>query len=201
MSRLFQILFVLTILVFSSGAFSQTTAEMPNDLTFEKPLGWFEADNNLRTSNLKKYGFSKSSLAKLSANDRSSGVVAVFYRDDPKKTQGIIPTIQVILRPKAATVSFDQFKKAIANPAIFASLEEFALAEDVKTIEVSSVKSVLMNATFRLRMGDELFQIKTRTYAIPREYYFIQISMSDENDAGWTEKEFSDFISTIQIVN
>lgn len=201
MSRLFQILFVFLILGSASGACSQKPAEIPSDLTFEKPPNWFEGDNELRTANLKKYEFSKANLAKLSANEKSSGVVAVFYRDNPKNTPGIIPTIQVILRPKSSTMNFDQFKKAVSNTAIFAALEDFSLSEDVAVVDVSGVKSVLMNATFKLRREATAFAIRTRTYAIPRSDYFIQISMSDENDGDWTEKEFSDFISTIQIVN
>ncbi len=194
-------LLVSIILTSSLSCVSQRTATTPEGLSFEKPPYWFEGDIEARKASLNRFTFDSGDRAKLMANDKSSGIVAIFYRDDPKKTPGIIPTIQIILRPLGANVSFDQFKKAISDPKRMAALEEFIYLGDAATTEISGVRSVLLNATFKLRRDDRVYPIRSRTYAIPRANYFIQISMSDEDDKDWTEKEFTTFISSLKIAD
>ena len=194
-------LFVFLILTLPLVGISQKTVETPEGLSFEKPSNWIEGNLETRTASIKRITFNKEDRARLLANEKSSGIVAILYREDPKVTPGIIPTIQVILRPKGANMSFDQFKKAMSDPKPMAALEEFTFVGDPSTIEISGVKTVVLNATFKLRRGERVYSIRSRTYAIPRLDYFIQISMSDEDDDGWTEKEFANFISSVQIVD
>lgn len=194
-------LFVIVVLALPMSGISQRAAEAPDGLSFEKPPNWIEGSLETRTASISRFTFNKEDRARLLANEKSSGVVAVFYRDDPKVTPGIIPTIQVILRPKGAKMSFDQFRKAVLDPKIMAVLEEFTFLGDATTIEVSGVNAVQFNATFKVRRGEKAYAIRSRTYAIPRADYFIQISMSDEDDDGWTEKEFTNFISSVRIVD
>lgn len=192
---------VFLFLASSTVGFSQRPAEVPEGFSFEKPTNWFEGDIAVRAANLKRFTFDRDDMAKLLANEKSSGIVAIFYKDDPKRTPGIIPTIQVILRPKSAKMSFDQFKGAVSNPKPFEAFEDFAFSGAATAIDISGVRSVMLNATFKLRREDRVYSIRSRTYAIPRTDYFIQISMSDEDDEGWTEEEFADFISSVRISN
>ena len=196
-----RIFLVFLFFAFSIVGFSQRPADAPEGFSFEKPTNWYEGDIAARAASLRRFTFDKNDMAKLLATERSSGIVAVLYRNDPKKTPGIIPTIQVILRPKSTKMTFDQFKGAVSNPKPFEALEDFTFLGAATSVDISGVRSVLLNSTFKLRRGDQVYSIRSRTYAIPRTDYFIQISMSDEDDEGWTEKEFNDFISSVRIVN
>lgn len=194
---------ILLSLIFISGfdCFSQTKETEPKGIVFERPSGWFALGDRERIANLKKFEFSKEQLSKLLADDRSSTVIAVFYRDDPSKTPGIIPTIQIIIRPKPGAPDFEQFKKSIVRSIANTDLlDEFSLIGEVETPVISNVRSVLLHGRFRLVHQSKSYTIKVRTVAIPRDDYFLQISMSDEDDEGWPEREFTQFIDSLKVL-
>lgn len=188
------------IFLFAFDCLSQISEAETKDITFEKPSGWFEMGSQERLANLKKFEFSKKQLNQLLANDKASSVIAVFYRDDPSKTPGIIPTIQVVIRPKPGAPTFEHFKNSIVRSIANTSLlEDFSLIGEVETPEISGIRSVLLHGRFKLVHQSKSYTIKARTFAIPRDDHFLQISMSGEENKGWPEREFTQFIESIRI--
>ena len=193
-------LFFLLVLFAFANCFSQSTRADASDLSFEMPTGWFEIGADERIANLKKYEFSREQLSRLLANEKKSEVIAVFYRDDPKTTPGIIPTIQITLRPKPRNMPFERFKNDLTNvDALGKMLDDFSLIGEVQSAEVSGIRSVLFEARFTLGHHAQKYTVKARTYAIPRDDHFIQISMSGEDNEDWTEQEFAKFIESFKL--
>lgn len=203
MKRIPNVLLLIWTLFLCAGASAaqQIPAARANDLSFEKPSGWFEMNGEQRTANFKRFDFTKEELTKLMARESSTTIVAVFVRDDISKTAGITPTIQVVLRPIRGAPSFEQFKTALLRSQTAGTgLDNYTLLGEPETPDISGIRSVLLNSRFNLKHQSEEYVIRARTYAIMRDNYFIQISMSDEDDAGWTEKEFTQFINSVKIV-
>ena len=190
--------FSIALLVVFTAVSCFSQAKFPS-ITFEKPANWIERTDFQRQENLQKYEFSDEQLTKQVEIDKTSRFLAVIYRDDPKKVAGIIPTIQVLIRP-LPNITFERFKTTVVSSLFEAgAVDNLKLVGDVETPTVSGVRSVMFNTTFDLKAENLIYTIRNRNYAIPRGKYFIQISMSDENDEDWTETEFSAFIESVKI--
>lgn len=194
---LISVFMVFGMFVVASQA--QIAASASTSIGFKKPEGWFESDQKARDQNIKKFDFFDEQLNSMFEREKSGRVLAVFLKHDPQRVEGIIPTIQVILRPKGK-MTFEQFSKSLAASITPEQLPNYKIIGEPKAQDVAAIVSVLFDSTFDLQYGDEVFGIRTRMYAIPRSTYFYQITMSDKDGDKWPEKEFTEFINSVKIV-
>ncbi len=191
---------MLIFFVLAFNCMAQVKAEAAKDVSFEMPTGWFEYDGEARLANLRKYELSKEKLDILLANEKATTVLAMFTKGDPTKTPGILLTIQVLLRPMRSEPTFDQFKHAfVRSLKNIGALENYTIIGEIGEKEVSGHRAVLTHSRFTLTHQSRPFEIKARTFAIPRKGHFIQISMSGIDNEDWADTEFTRFIESVQL--
>lgn len=186
----------------TTNSYAQETVTNKNyAISFEKPKSWFDIDKSGLHANLNKFDFSEESLQKILKDNEAEVLIAGFYKYDVTKVSGIIPTIQISARPKPK-MSFEQFKVAIINSLTkIQGLEDYKLTREVEEIEIDGLRTLRLDGTFSLSMNNLIKHIRSRIHVIPRDTYFIKVSMSDEVNGRQADEEFNNFWESFKIGN
>lgn len=189
-------------LIFSFQGFSQKVYESKHfEFSIQEPRKWFIAGNKELNDNLKKIEMTEDELAKLLKTNNNSILLGAFYKYNPKTTSGLIPTIQINVRPNN-TKDFEGFRLGLNNSAMSLKqyFSDFEFIENLKEIEVSNIKSLYFIGKFTLQTQDgQTMKVRSRTYAIPYKNYFFQINFTDGQTGEDCTKEFDELVKTIKI--
>lgn len=197
---IFLLLFVLGTAV---AGVSQEAKSTKFAFSMPQPKGWFRIKKDGLTKNLAKFDFTEAEIEKLLKEQNSSVLMAAFTKYDPKTTPGVIPTIQVALRPNT-TKDFRSFKAGLIRSLenLRKQFDEFKLIEEPSEVEIGGIKSFLMHATFVMKAADgRIFKVRTRTYSVPRPGSFYQINFTDSPEVEDCTAEFDKLVRTIEIGN
>lgn len=193
------ILFLLTLLTVTSKLYSQQSA-VPT-LKIDKPDDWFDNSNLDLLANLEKYEMEESQLRSLINSNRGSIPINVYMKYNPANYPGIIPTIQINLRPnpnkefRFFKMSMEQSIQQMGN-----MLTNFEVIDELQEVEIDGRKGVHFLASFEMKLPDgALEKIRSWTYAIPIGNYFYQINFSDLYEKDNCEEIYKNLVGSIEI--
>ena len=93
----YSIAIILSVLFISCS--SQTENKKIEGFKIPKPENWIDKSELSVKDNLFKYNLKDEEISKLLKSHNGSVPVGYLYKNDPSEYSGIIPTIQVLLRP------------------------------------------------------------------------------------------------------
>lgn len=167
----------------------------------QQPKGWHSIDKAGLSNNLGKFEFTDVEMDKLLKEQNANVLIAAYYKYDPKTTPGIIPTIQINGRPNG-TRDFDTFRMAIVGSidGLRKVLDEFNLIDEPREVTIGGARAILVHGTFVMKTPDgRKFNVRSRTYSIPRQGSFIQMNFTDSPDNEDCATEFDELIKTVRI--
>lgn len=194
----------LIILLFSSINFvfgQEKFISNQYGFSMQVPTGWIETTKSALTDNIKKFELTDEALAKILKENNGSIVLAAWFKYDPKTKPGLIPTIQIRLRPKP-NVGFADFKRIVIQSLQGKSkiFEGYEIVGEPKEIQISGVSSVFVTSKFDLKgPREQVLKVRSRTYAIPRKNFFIQANFTDGYEGDDCSAEFDKLVETINI--
>ena len=182
----FALILVLFFTVLN-GCVSQNEEEskLENDkiegFSIPLPEDWIDrSDLNIK-DNLSKFEMEEEQLSKMIKSHNGSIPIAIYVKYDPSTHGGVIPTIQVNLRPNG-TKSMKSFKAEMEKSIIAMSnyMSKFKIIQELEEVVVDGVKGLRFISQFDM-MGTtgEDMTIRSWSYAIPVGNYFYQINFSD----------------------
>lgn len=174
--------FLVLLFLAVTTVFGQEHLELKKfGFTIDAPKGWFKTQDKGLVENLEKFDLSDVQQDKmLESLDAASKFIA-FHKYDPKKTRGIIPTINIAVR-STNFKSFDKFKLHIdmQEKELSKVLESFKDTPP-EVVVVNGVKIWLTSATYNLKISEsDTVKLYTRMLYIYRGSYYISINFIDE---------------------
>lgn len=169
--------------------------------SMRQPKGWFQIKKDGLSKNLEKFDFTQAELDRMLKDQNTSVLVAAFTKYDPKTTPGVIPTIQIAVRPNT-TKDFRTFKAALIRSIenLRKQFDEFELIGEPAEVEIGGIRSLLMHASFVMKAADgRVFKVRSRTYSIPRTGSFFQLNFTDSPEVEDCTAEFDALIKTVKI--
>ncbi len=170
-------------------------------LTLEKPAGWIDNSNLDVIANLEKYDLQETELKDLINSYQGSLTTHIYMKYDPASYPGIIPTVQVNLRPNP-NQEFNTFKTAIQHSmtAMANLLANFQVIQSLQELEIGGRKGVYFLASFDMKLPNgQIEKIRSWTYAIPVGNYFYQLNFSDLSDKDDCASTYARLVETIRI--
>jgi hypothetical protein len=202
MKKNFQAIFLIFILV--TVQCGQKKLDNKNfGFSMQAPENWIAANREEITKNLERVEMSEEKFAEMVKTNNGSILLMSYYKYDIKEKAGLIPKIQVDVRPNK-TKDFQQFKSSIIKSAedFKKFLEDYEFIEEPKEIEISGLKSVVVNGKFTLKTQDgQVMKARARIYSIPYKNYFFQVSMTDGQVEEDNSRLFDELVQTIKIGN
>jgi hypothetical protein len=192
------ILLALTM-VFTIGLFAQKV-KVPA-LKFQKPSGWHNSSNLDVVANLERYEMEEERLHQLIRTNNGSVLTHLYTKYNPKGYPGVIPTIQVILRPNT-TPDFKTFKSLLQMSVVQmgALLPNFELIQELTEIEIDGRKAVYFLASFEMELPNGSVQkVRSWTYGIPVGDYFYQINFSDLGPKDDCEQLYKELLAGLKV--
>ncbi len=201
---------IIALTFLCSTAFSADKTQLSDDVvslnqlgvSFRKPNDWFNANEFQMVNNINKLDVKKEDIPKFLATHRGTLHLASFSKEDPSTHQGIIPTINVLVRQNPNN-DFSSFMDAMksASMAMGKILKNYTITQPVIEKSLSGKKVTYFVAEFDLSAADgKTYQIKSTTYSIPLGDVFIQLSMSEEKGDN-SEVMFPKFAKAFEFKN
>ncbi len=101
-------------------------------VTFQKPDSWFEPHSSIVVENIRKLDKDKEKISEILSTSNESMYVGSYYKHDPSKVAGVIPTINVLIR-KSPHYDFSSFRELIelTNQSASTVFNNFSSVQDV----------------------------------------------------------------------
>lgn len=193
------ILLVFTVFT-TCELYSQQLGILPT-IKIDKPDRWYDNSNLDVLSNLDKYEMKESQLRNLINSNRGNVPSHVYMKYNPAEYPGIIPTVQINLRPNP-NKEFESFKKSMEQSVLQMGtiLNNFEVINELKEVEIDDRRSIYFLASFDMKLSDgSINKIRSWTYAIPVGNYFYQINFSDLYEKDDCEKIYKKLIKSIEV--
>lgn len=168
-------------------------------IRFIKPSGWFAANSDAIKDNLRKLDGAREDIQRILDSHRGSIALGSYMEKDPRKTPGIIPTINVLGRTNQSQ-DFAAFRAHIdqSNKALKGILRNYRVITELSEKGIGGRRVVFFVARFDLSLADgTTHEVINITYGIPFDGLFLQISMSEEFPARSTV-QFDRFIESFR---
>ena len=195
-----QSLITLVFLAFFGTCVAQSTDIGITEIKVPLPKSWKNKSDLEVSKNLFKFDFEEKDLQNMLAQHNSNIPVAIYMKYDPSEYAGIIPTIQVNLRPNN-TPNFDIFKAMMQQSMSQMGdyFKNFEVISPMQDIMVGGIKGVMFLAKFNLTNGVDVWTIRSWTYAVPVGDYFYQINFSDTADEN-CEDLYNELLKDIEFI-
>jgi hypothetical protein len=165
---------ILFLFVLGSNAFAQERYAI-NAFGFSvvPPEGWFVTELGGARENLDKFDLSDEQRNAILKDYAAISGFAAFYKYDPKKYAGIIPTVNVVIKP-IKNLSYEGFKKLLDS----AEGQYGKFLENYKTVSIKPLtlpggKAWEMQSTYEFKnpAGEKVFLKSTATFFYCGTYY------------------------------
>ena len=178
-----QSLFTFVFFIIFGSCMAQSTDDGIIEIKVPLPAEWKNRSDLDIGENLFKFDIEENDIEQLLAQHNSNIPVAVYMKYNPEEYAGIIPTIQVNLRPNN-TPNFEIFKEMMQQSMSQMGdfLTNFEVLTPIQDIAIDGIKGIMFLAKFDLSNGVDVWAIRSWTYAIPVGDYFYQINFSDTAD-------------------
>jgi hypothetical protein len=181
-----------------SSEFEQIKAK--NGFYIKQPENWFSATEFDIIENVDRFDMSKKQINDLIKSNRGSVLILAYTKYDPAEYVGLIPTVQVNLRPNPRN-SFEKFKMDIVESAeqLKTQFTNYVITEKLTEIEIDKIKSLYFKSEFELTIGEEVSKVKSWNYVIPVNDFFYQINFSDGFNNEDCSDLFEELITTVKV--
>ena len=193
-----QSLITLLLLIIVSSCIGQSGDGAITEMKVPVPKEWKNRSDVDISKNLFKFDMEENDIEDLLVQHNSSIPIATYMKYNPEEYAGIIPTIQVNLRPNN-TPNFDIFKEMMQNSMSQMGdfFTNFEVLRPIQDTTIDGKKGIMFLAKFDLSNGVDVWRIRSWTYAIPVGDYFYQINFSDTADED-CEELYGDLLKDIR---
>lgn len=195
---------ILLILIIATVQCGQKKLDSKNfGFSMQEPKNWIVANHEEIKKNLEKLEMSDEKFAEMMKTDNGSILLMSYHKYDINEKEGLIPKIQVDVRPNK-TRDFQHFKSSIIKSAESFNkyFEDYEFIEEPKEIEISGIKSMAIIGKFTVKIQDgQEMKVRARIYSIPYKNYFFQVNMVDGQVEEDNSKLFDELIKSIKIRN
>ncbi|KAF2515906.1 hypothetical protein EYY60_01945 [Flavobacterium zhairuonense] len=195
--------FALVFLLFTSNFYAQGKLDIKRiGFSIDIPKNWLATSNEEVLKNINNYDFTDKQIEQLFKADNSSVNLATFVKYDQKKYTGIIPTIKIRTR-EIKTNNISEFLNQVkqSNEAVKKTLNDFKYIDSPSVIEISGKKVIKFSVQFNLKQGDNIFNISSRSYYIPKDGYYISLNFIEEIGKEDNSLLFENLIKTISLTD
>ncbi|KOS06793.1 hypothetical protein AM493_12740 [Flavobacterium akiainvivens] len=174
--------FILLFFAVITAAFGQERYTI-NAFGFsvQPPADWFVTELGGARENLDKFDLSEEQRASILKDYATVSGFAAFYKYDPKKYAGIIPTVNVVVKPlKNAT--YEGFKKLLESAeAQYSKVLENYKTGSIKPLTFPGGKAWEMQSTYDFKnpAGEKVF-LKSRATFFYCDTYYINLNYIEE---------------------
>jgi hypothetical protein len=193
---------ILLILISAAVICGQKTFENKKfGFSMHEPENWMVANSEEIKKNLENFDISEEKLEEMWKTAKGSILLTAYYKYDPEKKAGLIPKIQIDIRPNP-TKNFQHFKTSITKSVenFKKYFEAYEFIQEPKEIVVSGINSVFSISKFTIKsMDGQEIKVRARVYAIPYKNYFFQVNLVDGQVEEDNSKLFDELVKTIKI--
>lgn len=145
-------LFILIAILVSNNDLKSQRTKIAS-IHIEKPNDWIDKSNSDIIDNLKKYELKETQLNDLINSNRGSLLLYTYLKHNPVNYPGVIPTIQINLRPNPNT-EFKSFKKSMTQSIIQmkSMLTNFQVIKELQEIEIDNKKCIFFLSSFDMTL-------------------------------------------------
>ena len=130
---------------------------------------------------------------------RATAPLFVFSKH-PEPFPGLNPTVQVVLRPRPASLPKSSTALlAAATETLRRAFPDFAFVEPIRETTVSGFPAAYMKATYTLKTATQAHRVLSRTWLVPRGAFMFLIGMSGTT-AGEDVSE-PEFVTTLNSIS
>ena len=183
----------LVILIFSLSfsCLGQTTDSL--SISYWTPKSWFSGDKKLLRSNIDNYKFTPDQINELVNDIKTSTVLGIYYKYDPKVFHGLVPTMKFYLKQNQSE-NFDDFFLALKNGIESAKplVTDFKYIDNPTTIQIGERKAFYASSTYILKVQTgETPIVRTKFIGIPfgRKYLYVTLIDDEKEDCADLYKE------------
>lgn len=200
-----KIILSIAILILAYGCTNQVEKGQNAKSSFyiDKPENWYSQSDETIYDNLSKFEFSDAELNKILKTHGGSVPLLIYTKYKPEDYEGIIPTIQINLRPNQ-TDNFAEFKESIIQSAkqLKNIFNNFEYIDEPHEIEIAGIKSIYFKSKFDLQLQNgEITNVRSWNYAIPTDDYFYQVNFSDAFEKDDSSEIYEELIKSIKFVS
>lgn len=148
-----------------------------------KPKDWLENKDISVLKNLNRFDLKDDELKTLIESHENSLTLASYYKYHPSTRAGLIPTVNILLRPNPNR-DFESFFRAIAASAasMKSVFNDFVFLEEPRMLELDGQRTIYFVCTFTMKATDgKPIKARSRNYAIPVGMTFYQLSFIDDS--------------------
>ena len=167
-------------------------------INLAKPEGWFvESEINLR-DNLERFDLEAHKVQELMRTNKGSIPVAIYTKYQRNNHEGIIPTINIVLRPNMYKTPVE-FNMAMQQSIVEMGqlMPNYKVIKDPHDVVIGKRKGIHFLASFDMKVGTEVTSLRSWNYGIPVGQHFYQINFSDidGDDCSLVYQKFIDNIT------
>jgi hypothetical protein len=169
-------------------------------ISIKVPQDWLEMKNSEILDNLNNYDFTEEQKRNLLSSNNSANELVTYYKYNPSKFNGIIPTIKIRTR-NTSSKSIAEFLKFIeaSNNEVRKTLKNFEYQIKPEVITLSGKKVVSFSVKFVLIHNGKEKSIVSKSYYVLKNGYYITINFIEEFNKENNEVFFNELINTIQL--
>ena len=168
----------------------------------DAPKDWFKAQEDGLEQNLSKHDLTYEQRAAIIESLNAASKLVTYYKYDLKKTEGIIPTINIVIRVTNAK-SFLGFKTHIDKSIneMKKLLQNFEASEP-KVLEIDNSKlwTISTNYDYKNAKGTTV-KINTKVIYIYKGEYYITINFIEDKGKEDNSELFEATIKSIKLTN
>ncbi len=198
-----KIIYVVLLSCIAHACVAQEHLELKQfGFAMDAPAGWFKSQDEGLVENIEKFDLTDAQQDKmLKSLDAASKFIA-YHKYDPKKTRGIIPTINIAVR-STNLKSFEKFKLHIDRQGEQLSkiLENFK-DTPAEVVVIDGTKIWISTATYNLKdPTSKNVKLYTRMLYIYRGNYYITINFIEEVDKENNSALFDEVQKSIKVTS
>lgn len=198
-------LILLPILFFFGivNSYSQERLEIKKlGFSMDVPKSWISLNNDEILKNLDNFDFTDEQLEELLKSNNSSFNISTYTKYDPKKYNGIIPTIKIrtILNQTKDSKEFLKFVQD-SNESAKKTYTNFRFIDNPSIVQISNKDVVKFSVQFLLKNQGKDYEIKSNSYYILRKGYYISLNFIEEVGKENNNSFFEKLIQSIKLTN
>lgn len=190
--------FTIIVCFISLSSFGQTNDSL--NFTYWTPQTWFSGDKNFQKDNLNNYKFSKKQIDQLVNEVNASTILGIYYKYDPQRHYGLVPTMKFYIRQNYST-DFDKFFLSIKNEieGVKSQVINFKYVVSPTTKLINNRKSFYATSTYNLNVQTgEVASVRTTFVCIPLGKKFLYVTLMDNEKEDCTDV-YNEVIDKIRI--
>jgi hypothetical protein len=165
------------------------------------PKGWILATDEDLENNLKKIDFNGEQLKKVLESKKGVMTLCSYYKYKTDSVAGLIPTVKITIRNNPTT-DFSDFKEMMTNSVdrMKTVFQHFEMIDSFKEIKLSAFNSLFCSFRYSVSLANgDTMKVRSKYYMIPKDKYFISISLMDNETNEDCSNVFDPMINSLAL--